>query len=100
MDPYEVASHRALHIADDRGHDEQTTWLVTRQKVPNSSSVTPPDCGQDQLSMGSATPSCALRTCTGAVVQIVAASFHALHAGLSPVLNGYIPPLAVSSVAL
>jgi hypothetical protein len=39
-------------------------------------------------------------TCTGAVLQMVAASFQAMHAAESPVLWGYTPPVAVACVAL
>ena len=74
------------------GHVEQAYWLVTAQNVPNSGSVNPPEFGQDQLVLST--------YAVGAVVQIVAASFHAMHAVLSPALNGNVPPSCVGAVML
>ena len=60
------------------GQVEQAYWLATAQKVPNSGSVKPPDCGQYQL-LGS-------WYALGCVVDTVAASFLALQAALSPLM--------------
>jgi len=60
------------------------------QYVPNTGSVKPPDAAQVQLN--------ASEYAVGCVVQTVAASFHARHALLSPMLNGYVPPSAVGAV--
>ena len=62
------------------------------ENVPNSGSVNPPEFGQDQLVLST--------YAVGAVVQIVAASFHAMHAVLSPALNGNVPPSCVGAVML
>jgi hypothetical protein len=74
------------------GHVEQAYWLVTAQNVPNSGSVNPPEFGQDQLVLST--------YAVGAVVQMVAASFHAMHAVVSPALNGNVPPSCVGAVML
>jgi hypothetical protein len=83
--------HTALHVLRQSEH---TCWLVTAQYVPNTGSVNPPEDGQDQSAL------LPVLTCTGAVLQMVAASFQALHAAESPVLKGNTPPSAVASVAL
>jgi hypothetical protein len=68
----------ALH---DPGHVEHEYWLFTVQYVPNTGSVKPPDTGHCQLSV-------VVEYIVGIVVQMVAASFHARHAALSPVMYG------------
>ena len=61
---------------------EHTRCEVTAQKVPNRGSVKPPDEGHVQSALLPVT------YCVGAVVQMVAASFQALHSAVSPVLYG------------
>ena len=70
-------THTALHVPTQSEH---TCWPVTAQYAPNTGSVKPPDEGQDQSAL------LPVLSCTGAVLQMVAASFQALHAALSPVL--------------
>jgi hypothetical protein len=74
------------------GHVEHEYWLARAQYVPKTGSVNPPDIGHCQLFMS--------EYIVGIVVQTVAATFHARHAALSPVLYGYIPPSAVIAIAL
>lgn len=74
------------------GQVEQAYWLDTAQNVPNSGSVNPPEVGQNQLVLST--------YAVGAVVQMVAASFHAMHAVVSPALNGNVPPSCVGAVML
>jgi hypothetical protein len=83
--------HTALHVPMQSEH---TCWLVKAQYVPNTGSVKPPDEGQDQSALLPAL------SCTGAVLQMVAASFQAMHSAESPVLKGNTPPSAVAWVAL
>jgi hypothetical protein len=64
-------------------------WLV-EQNVPNVGSVKPPLDEHAQLSLPF--------TLVGCVVQMVAASFQALQLCVSPLTNGYTPPLSVLSV--
>ena len=70
-------THTALH---DPTQSEHTCCPVTAQYAPNVGSVKPPDEGHDQSAL------LPVLSCTGAVLQMVAASFQALHAALSPVL--------------
>jgi hypothetical protein len=77
----------------DPGQVEHTSCPLTLgQNVPNAGSVNPPDLGQYQLSV--------VAYSVGCVVQMVAASFHALHAPESPELYGYDPPSTVIAVVL
>ena len=60
------------------GQVEHEYWSATAQYVPKTGSVKPPDIAHCQLSISV--------YAMGSVVQIVAASFQARHASLSPVL--------------
>ncbi len=62
------------------GHVEHEYWLLTLQYVPKTGSVKPPDTAHIQLFVSV--------YIVGIVVQTVAASFHARHAAVSPVMNG------------
>lgn len=66
--------------------------MAAAQYVPNTGSVKPPEAAHCQLSLP--------KYATGSVVQIVAASFQARHAAVSPVLKGYVPPRLVAAVVL
>jgi hypothetical protein len=69
--------HTALH---DPTQSEHTCCDATAQYAPKVGSVKPPDEGHAQFALLVAL------TWIGAVLQMVAASFQALHAALSPVL--------------
>jgi hypothetical protein len=74
-------------------------WLVTAQNAPKYGSVKPPEL-HIKFQLLEPVPVVTELKLDGTELQMVAASFHALHARLSPWINGYTPPLTVDSVAV